>query len=64
MDLDDRPVHPPRPPMPAPLDDMSLGDLEDYIHTLEAEIARTRAHIATRSGQRTAAERLFRAASP
>ncbi|GEO82090.1 DUF1192 domain-containing protein [Pararhodospirillum oryzae] len=46
--------------IPAVLDDMSQKDLEDHIAALEAEIVRTRAHLAARGGQRAQAEQLFR----
>lgn len=44
----------------APLDNASVGELEDYIAELEAEIARVRAALAKRADVRSAAEALFR----
>ena len=48
---------------PAPPKDLSLmgiTELEAYIAELETEIARTRAEIAVKHGQRRGAEALFR----
>ena len=39
---------------------MDESDLEDYIAELEAEIARVRAEIAAKLGQRRGAEALFK----
>ena len=39
---------------------LSIAELEDYIATLEAEIARIREAIAGKRGHRGAAEALFR----
>jgi uncharacterized small protein (DUF1192 family) len=48
---------------PAPPKDLSLmgiAELEAYIAGLEAELARTRAEIAAKLGQRQGAEALFK----
>ena len=48
---------------PAPLKDLTLlgiAELEEYIATLEAEIARARVEIAAKQKQRSGAEALFR----
>jgi uncharacterized small protein (DUF1192 family) len=42
------------------LDPLSQDELADRIAVLEAEIARTRAHIAAAGAQRSAAEALFK----
>ncbi|MGE0717615.1 MAG: DUF1192 domain-containing protein [Alphaproteobacteria bacterium] len=52
----------PRKPVTGPklLDPMSIEELHAYIGELEAEIARVRAAIAAKQGQRSAAEAFFR----
>ncbi len=45
---------------PLPLDGLSREDMEGYIASLEAEIARVRATITARDRDRGAAEALFR----
>ncbi|MGE4221463.1 MAG: DUF1192 family protein [Alphaproteobacteria bacterium] len=47
-------------PKPKDLDIMSIEALEEYIATLEAEIARARAAIAAKSSHRQAAESFFK----
>ena len=42
------------------LDPLSVDELADRIAVLEAEIARTKAHIAAAGAQKSAAEALFR----
>ncbi len=42
------------------LDPLSVDELNDRIAVLEAEIARTKAHIAAAGAQKSAAEALFR----
>ena len=49
-----------RPAQPKDLGVMGIADLEAYIVELEAEIARTRAEIALKLGQRRGAEALFK----
>ena len=59
MDMDE--LEPRRKPMQQkPLDPLSVGELEDYIQALEAEIARARAAIAAKQSQRGAAANLFK----
>jgi len=41
------------------LDPMSVGELEEYIGMLEAEIQRVQAEIAKKSSSKAAAEALF-----
>lgn len=43
-----------------PLDDFSVGALNDYIADLKAEIARAEAAIAAKQGARSAADAFFR----
>jgi uncharacterized small protein (DUF1192 family) len=43
---------------------LSVSDLETYVHDLKAEIARVEAELARRRDVRGAAEALFRRASP
>jgi uncharacterized small protein (DUF1192 family) len=49
-----------KPAIPKDLGLMGIEELEAYIATLEAEIARTRAEITTKLGQRDGAEALFK----
>jgi uncharacterized small protein (DUF1192 family) len=49
-----------RPPQKKNLDSMSVGELEDYVAELEAEIARARTAIAGKQGHRSSAEALFK----
>jgi uncharacterized small protein (DUF1192 family) len=49
-----------RPTQPKDLSAMGITELEEYITGLEAEIARTRAEIAAKLGQRRGAEALFK----
>jgi uncharacterized small protein (DUF1192 family) len=49
-----------RPAQPKDLTLMGIEELEEYIAGLEAEIARVRAEIATKLGQRRGAEALFK----
>ncbi len=43
-----------------PLDDFSVGALNDYIADLKAEIARAEAAIAAKQGARSAADAFFK----
>ena len=43
-----------------PLDDLSIGDLENYIAEMEAEIARVRAEIDKKNRHRAGVEGLFK----
>ncbi len=47
-------------PKPKDLTLLGIVELEEYIATLEAEIARARSEIAAKQKQRTGAEALFR----
>ena len=47
-------------PKPKDLTLLGVAELEEYIATLEAEIARTRSEIAAKRKQRTGAEALFK----
>lgn len=59
MDLDDlEPRHRPQPKKN--LEVMSVGELEDYVAELEAEIARTREAIAKKRDHRSSADSLFK----
>jgi len=49
-----------RPARPKDLTLMGIAELEEYIAGLEAEVARARAEIAAKLGQRQGAEALFR----
>jgi uncharacterized small protein (DUF1192 family) len=49
-----------RPAQPKDLTLMGIEELEEYIAGLEAEIARVRAEIAAKLGQRRGAEALFK----
>ncbi|MFZ3238295.1 MAG: DUF1192 domain-containing protein [Stellaceae bacterium] len=49
-----------KPAAPKDLSLMGIAELEDYIAVLEGEIARVRAEIAAKRGQRTGAEALFK----
>ena len=42
------------------LDPMSIGEMDDYIAALEAEIARVRANIASKQKHRSGADALFK----
>ena len=46
--------------VPLVLDSMSIGQLEDYIAQLEAEIARVRADIESKKTHLSGAESLFK----
>jgi|HigsolmetaAR204D_1030405.scaffolds.fasta_scaffold24443_2 uncharacterized small protein (DUF1192 family) len=59
MDADD--LEPRKRPQSAlNLEAMSVGELEEHIAALEAEIARARAEIDRKQSHRSAAESLFR----
>lgn len=47
-------------PKPKDLDAMGIGELQDYIADLEAEIARTRAKIAAKQSLKSGAEAVFK----
>jgi uncharacterized small protein (DUF1192 family) len=49
-----------KPQQPKDLSNMGVAELEAYIAALETEIARARAEIAAKLGQRQGAEALFR----
>ena len=49
-----------RRPQPKDLSNLGVAELEEYIADLEAEIARARAEITVKLGQRQGAESLFR----
>jgi uncharacterized small protein (DUF1192 family) len=49
-----------QPPKPKDLSLLGVAELEEYIASLEAEIARARAEIAARLKQRSGAEALFK----
>jgi uncharacterized small protein (DUF1192 family) len=59
MDVDDLDPRA-RPSGPKPLDRMSVGDLEEYVAALEAEIERAKKAIAARKGHRSAADAVFK----
>lgn len=59
MDLDDlEPRN--RPPQKKNLEVMSLDELEDYITSLKAEIARTEEEIAKKQDHRSSADAIFK----
>lgn len=58
LDLDD--LLTPRKAAPAPLETLSVDELEAYIGRLSAEIERARAAIAGKQSQRAAADALFK----
>ncbi len=59
--MDDNEPRPrPQTSFPARLEAMSVGNLEDYVLALRAEIVRVEQEIAKRSDIRSAAEALFR----
>lgn len=61
MDTDD--LDPPRPTLkPVDLTSLSVHELEDYIASLEAEIARADAMIAQKKAHKNDMEGLFRKA--
>lgn len=49
-----------QPKKPRDLTLMGIAELEEYIATLDAEIARARAEIAAKQKQRSGAEALFK----
>ena len=49
-----------QPRKPRDLTLLAIDELEEYIATLEAEIARARAEIAAKQKQRSGAEALFK----
>ena len=49
-----------KPAQLKPLDPMSVGELEEYIANLEAEILRARAAIAAKQSHRAGIEGLFK----
>jgi uncharacterized small protein (DUF1192 family) len=49
-----------QPPKPKDLTLMGIAELEEYIATLDAEIARARAEIAAKQKQRSGAEAIFK----
>jgi uncharacterized small protein (DUF1192 family) len=59
MDMDE--VEPRRKPVSQkPLDPLSVGELEDYVAALEAEIARVKAAIAAKQSHRAGLDGLFK----
>ena len=59
MDMDE--LEPRRKPVAQkPLEPMSVGELEEYIAGLEAEIARARAAIAAKQSHRAGLDGLFK----
>ena len=59
--MDEAELEPPRkPPQPKDLGLMGIVELEAYIAELETEIARARAEITAKLGQRRGAEALFK----
>jgi uncharacterized small protein (DUF1192 family) len=59
MDMDD--LEPRRKPVAQkPLEPMSVGELEEYIAVLEAEIARAQAAIAAKRSHRAGLDGLFK----
>jgi len=59
MDMDE--LEPRRKPAQLkPLDSWSVGELEEYIANLEAEIARARAMIAAKQAHRAGLDGLFK----
>lgn len=59
MDLDEFEPRKQRP-KPKDLSSISVGDLEEYIAMLEAEIARTREEIARKQSHKSAASAFFK----
>ncbi len=54
-------LDPPRPTMsPKDLQTMSVGELKDYIETLEAEIDRAKTMIESKESLKSGAENLFK----
>jgi uncharacterized small protein (DUF1192 family) len=49
-----------QPPKPRDLSSWSVGDLQDYIGNLEAEIARAKEVINSKQGHRAAADAFFK----
>ncbi len=49
-----------QPPKPRDLTLLGIAELDEYIATLEAEIARARSEIAAKQKQRSGAEALFK----
>lgn len=59
MDMDE--LEPRRKPAQLkPLDPLSVGELEEYIQSLEAEIARAKAAIAAKQSHRAGADSIFK----
>ena len=59
MDMDE--LEPRRKPVALkPLEPLSVGELEDYIASLEAEIARAKAAIAAKQSHRAGLDSLFK----
>jgi uncharacterized small protein (DUF1192 family) len=59
--LEDTELEPRRKPaQPKDLSLMGIAELEDYIAELEGEIARVKADISAKRGQRQGAEALFK----
>ena len=59
MDMDE--LEPRRKPAPQkPLEPMSVGELQDYITVLEAEIVRAKAAIAAKQSHRAGLDGLFK----
>ena len=58
--MDDAELEPRRTPQPKDLSLMGIAELEAYIAELENEIARVRAEITAKLGQRRGAEALFK----
>ncbi len=54
-------LDPPRPTLsPVNLEGMSIGDLKEYIVSLETEIARAKAMIDSKQSHRSGADSLFK----
>lgn len=54
-------LDPPRPTaQPVAMEGMSIGDLKNYIVSLESEIARAKAMIAQKESHRSGADSLFK----
>ena len=49
-----------KPAQPRPLEPWSIGELEEYIANLEAEIARAKAVIAAKQSHRAGLDGLFK----
>jgi uncharacterized small protein (DUF1192 family) len=59
MDMDE--LEPRRKPVPLkPLEPLSVGELEEYIASLEAEIARVKSAIAAKQSHRAGLDSLFK----